>query len=163
VYRILNPVVADLADDRRPQTLWPVTEAAGGGRFEEIARYVRVKRVGPFVWVAGTTAVEPSGRVHAPGDMEAQTRFALQRIDAALRDVGSSLDDVVRVRAYLTDLSAAGAFARVHGEMLGTARPVMTAVQAGLATPGLVVEIDVDAVVQDARQAADRPLWNGLE
>ena len=50
-----------------------VRSASGGGRFEEIGSYVRAKRVGPLVFVAGTTAIEPSGRLHAPGDTYAQT------------------------------------------------------------------------------------------
>lgn len=70
----------------------------------------------------------------------------LQRIDAALRAVGSSLDDVVRTRAYLVDMADAGALARAHREALGQAAPVLTAVGAHLATPGLMVEIEVDAI-----------------
>lgn len=128
-------------------TRWAVEDASGGGRFEEIAGYARAKRVGPFVFVSGTTAVEPSGRVHAPGDVEAQTRYAMGRIEAAMEAVGSRLADVVRVRAFLTDLTQVAGFARVHVELLGGAKPVLTAVEAGLATPGLVVEIEVDAIV----------------
>jgi enamine deaminase RidA (YjgF/YER057c/UK114 family) len=86
---------------------WESAEYRDGGRFEELGGYVRAKRVGPFVYIAGTTAVERSGRVHQPGDTEAQTRFTLQRIDAALRAVGSSLHDVVRTRAYLVDMADA--------------------------------------------------------
>jgi enamine deaminase RidA (YjgF/YER057c/UK114 family) len=126
---------------------WETAEYRDGGRFEEIAGYVRARRVGPFVFVAGTTAVERSGRVHQPGDTEAQSRFTLQRIDAALRAVGSSLGDVVRTRAYLVDMSDAGVFARAHREALGEAAPVLTVVGAELATPGLMVEVEVDAIV----------------
>ncbi len=129
---------------------WETAEYRDGGRFEELAGYVRAKRVGPFVYVAGTTAVEPSGRVHQPGDAAAQTRFTLRRIDAALRAVGSSLRDVVRTRAYLADMADAGAFARAHREALQEAAPVLTVVGAQLATPGLVVEVEVDAIIGDA-------------
>jgi enamine deaminase RidA (YjgF/YER057c/UK114 family) len=102
--------------------------------------------VGTFVFVAGTTAVERSGRVHKPGDAEAQSRFIFRRIDAALQAVGSGLRDVVRTRAYLVDMSDAGALARAHREALGDAAPVLTAVGAELATPGLMVEVEVDAI-----------------
>jgi len=125
---------------------WDSAEHRDGGRFEEIGGYVRAKRVGPFVFVAGTTAVERSGRVHRPGDTAAQTRFTFERIDAALRAVGSSLADVVRTRAYLVDMADAGAFARAHREALGEAAPVLTVVGAQLATPGLMVEVEVDAI-----------------
>lgn len=128
----------------------PVRDHRDGGRFEEAGGYVRAKRVGDLVFVAGTTAIEPSGRVHAPGDVYAQSRFAIERIGDALDAVGSRLEDVVRVRAYLTDLDRAGEFVRAHRELLGVARPVLTAVGASLATPGLVVEIEVDAVTASA-------------
>jgi enamine deaminase RidA (YjgF/YER057c/UK114 family) len=126
---------------------WELADHRDGGRFEEIGGYVRAKRVGPFVFVAGTTAVERSGRVHRPGDTAAQSRFAFERIDAALRAVGSSLADVVRTRAYLVDMADAGAFARAHREALGDAAPVLSVVGAELATPGLMVEVEVDAIV----------------
>ena len=121
-----------------------------GGRFEEIGSYSRAKRIGPFVWVAGTTAIEPTGRIHAPGDFGAQTAFILKRIQEALQMVGADLHHVGRVRAYLTDMSGAGEFARAHGEVFRGIDPVLTAVQAGLTQPGLVVEIDVDAIIHDA-------------
>ncbi|NOE26440.1 Rid family hydrolase [Ruegeria sp. HKCCD6157] len=120
-----------------------------GGRFEEVASYSRAKRIGPFVWVAGTTAIEPTGRIHAPGDVGAQTFYILSRIEDALKEVGAELRHVGRVRAYLTDLSQAGAFARAHGDVFKGIDPVLTAVQAGLTQPGLMVEIDVDAVIHD--------------
>lgn len=121
-----------------------------GGRFEEIGSYARAKRVGPFVYVAGTTALEPSGKLHAPGDAYAQTIFILGRIENALQAVGAKLEHVMRTRAYLTDLSEAGGFVRAHGEVFAGIEPVLTGVQAGLTQPGMVVEIDVDAIIHDA-------------
>ncbi len=122
---------------------------SGGGRFEEIGSYSRAKRVGPFVYVAGTTAIEPSGKLHAPGDTYAQTIFILARIEVALKGVGASLGHVMRSRAYLSDLSSAGGFIRAHGEIFKNIEPVLTGVQAGLSQPGMMVEIDVDAIVFD--------------
>ena len=61
-----------------------IRKAQGGGRFEELASYSRAKRVGPFVYVAGTTAIEPSGKLHAPGEAYAQTLYILGRIEQAL-------------------------------------------------------------------------------
>ena len=118
-----------------------------GGRFEQLGSYSRAKRIGPFVWVAGTTAIEPTGRIHFPGDAYRQTLYILERIDGFLRELGASLADVGRVRAYLTDMVQAGDFLRAHGEVFKGIDPVLTGVQAGLTQPGLVVEIDVDAVI----------------
>jgi len=122
-----------------------------GGRFEEIGSYSRAKRVGPFVYVAGTTAIEPSGRLHAPDDAYAQTLYILARIEEALNAVGADMRHVVRTTVYLTDMAAhGGGFVRAHGEVFRGINPVTSGVEAGLTTPGMVVEIAVDAVVHDA-------------
>lgn len=121
-----------------------------GGRFEEIGSYARAKRVGPFVYVAGTTAIEPSGKLHAPGDTYAQTLYVLGRIEQALGEVGAKLDHVMRTRAYVTDMSEASGFVKAHGEVFKGIDPVLTGVEAGLTQPGMMVEIDVDAIIHDA-------------
>ena len=78
-----------------------IRKTSGGGRFEEIGSYSRAKRVGPFVYVAGTTAIEPSGKLHAPGDSYAQTLYIIGRIEDALRGVGAELRHVMRTRAAI--------------------------------------------------------------
>ena len=124
--------------------------ASGGGRFEQIGSYSRALRVGPFVYIAGTTAIEPSGKLHAPGDTYAQTLFIFQRIEAALEEVGADLRHVVRTRAFLTDMAAGGSgFVKAHGEIFAGIEPVTSGVEAGLTTPGMMIEIEVDAVIHD--------------
>ncbi len=128
----------------------PVVEirlVKGGGRFEQAGAYSRAKRVGPFVFVAGTTAVEPTGKLHAPGDTYAQTLYAFARIEAALNEAGASIDDVVRTRLIFADIGTAGEAVRAHGEIFAGIEPVMTGFEGGLTTPGMMVEIEVDAVI----------------
>lgn len=121
-----------------------------GGRLETIGAYSRVRRVGPFIWVAGTTAIEPSGRLHMPGDAHAQSRFILGRIDEALREVGAELRHIVRTRAYLVDLAEHGpGFIRAHGEVFAGIDPVSCGVECGLSQPGMVVEIEADGIVHE--------------
>ena len=118
---------------------------------EGIGAYARAKRVGPFVYVAGTTAIEPSGKLHAPGDAYAQSVYILGRIEDALRAVGAEMRHVVRTRAYLTSLSEHGpGFIRAHGEVFTGIDPVSCGVECGLNQPGMVVEIEADAVIHDA-------------
>ena len=126
-----------------------VITASGGGRFEKIGAYSRAKRVGPFVYVAGTTAVEPSGKLHAPGDAYAQTLYVFQRIEEALKDVGAEMRHVVRTRVFFSDNSAGGGYIKAHGEIFEGIEPVTSGVVAGLTTPGMMVEIEVDAVIHD--------------
>ena len=124
-----------------------IMSTSGGGRFEKIGSYVRAKRIGPFVYVAGTTAIEPSGKLHAPGDTYAQTIYAFQRITDALTRVGAEVKHVVRTRAYPTDMTEAGGFVRAHGEIFAGIEPVSTAVGAGLTPTGRTVELEVAAIV----------------
>lgn len=124
-----------------------MAETSGMGRFEEIGSYVRAKRVGPFVFVAGTTAIEPTGKLHAPGDTYAQTIYAFARVARALEEVGSSMTDVVRTRLYFTDIATASEGVRAHGEIFAGIRPVTTGVEVGLTVPGMMVEVEVDAIV----------------
>lgn len=120
-----------------------------GGRFEEIGSYARAKRIGPFVWTAGTTAIEPTGKIHAPDDGYAQTLFILGRVKEFLAEVGAEMRHIARVRVYLTDMKHSAGFIKAHGEVFEGINPVLTAVTAGLTQKGLVVEIDVDAVIHD--------------
>ena len=119
-----------------------------GGRFEEIGSYSRAKRVGPFVFVAGTTAIEPSGKIHAPGDTYAQSIFILKRIENALAEVGAEMRHVVRTRAFLTDMAKGGTdFVRAHGEVFKGIDPVTAGYEAGLTQAGMMIEIEADAII----------------
>ena len=120
-----------------------------GGRFEEIGSYARAKRIGPFVWTAGTTAIEPTGKIHAPDDGYAQTLYILGRVKEFLAEVGAEMRHIARVRVYLADMKHSAGFIKAHGEVFEGINPVLTAVTAGLTQKGLVVEIDVDAVIHD--------------
>jgi len=121
-----------------------------GGRLEGIGSYSRAKRVGPFVYIAGTAAVEPSGKLHAPGDAYAQTVYILGRIEEALAGVGAEMRHVVRTRAYLISLSDHGSgFVRAHGEVFAGIDPVTCGIECGLNLPGMVVEIEADAVIHE--------------
>ena len=126
-----------------------------GGRFEAAGSMSRARRVGPFVYIAGTTAVEPSGRLHAPGDCYVQSIYVFERIREALEQVGAQMHHVVRTRAYLTDLSQAGGFVRAHGEVFADIDPVTTGVEAGLTRAGMMVEIEVDAIVHSESGAIE--------
>lgn len=113
-----------------------------GSDFESVVGYSRAVRVGPHVWVAGTTGTGPTG------DIAAQARDALQRIDIALQQAGASLTDVVRTRIYVTDISRWREVGGVHEEVFGAIRPAATMVEvSALIAPELLVEIEADAYV----------------
>ena len=85
----------------------------------------------------------------APNVLALLFMYILKRIEDALREVGANMTHVMRTRAYLVDLSSAGGFIRAHGEVFKGIDPVLTGVEAGLTQPGMMVEIDVDAIIHD--------------
>ncbi len=124
-----------------------------GSPWEKQVAYCRARRVDDLVFVAGTTASGPSGEVLGEGDVFRQAEIALERIARALAECGASLADVVRTRTFLTDISRFDEFARAHRAAFEGIDPVATCVEvSALVSPGLLVEIEVDAVVR-ARQA----------
>jgi enamine deaminase RidA (YjgF/YER057c/UK114 family) len=116
---------------------------SSGSRWEGPYGYSRAIVAGEACWVAGTT--DP-GSDH-PGDPAAQARAALGIIERALHDAGFALADVVRTRIYVTDPAHAAPVAEVHGEVFREIRPAATLlVVSALIEPGLLVEIEADAV-----------------
>lgn len=121
---------------------------SSGGTWEPIVGYSRAVRVGDHVSVAGTTAATPEGPVGGD-DIGEQARACLTRIRAALVEAGATLEDVVRTRMFVTDISRWEEVGRVHGEFLGHVRPAATMVEVrALIEPGLLVEIEADAIIQ---------------
>ena len=121
---------------------------SSGAPWEPIVGYSRAVRVDRHVHVAGTTATDAEGRVVGAGDPGAQARYALQKIRGALEQAGASLEDVVRTRIFVTDISQWEAVGRAHGEIFGSIRPAATMVEVSrLIAPELLVEIEAEAIL----------------
>jgi len=78
---------------------------SSGARWESIVGYSRAVRVGQWVSVSGTTAAADGGGAVGGDDVGKQTREALRRIQLALEQAGARLEDVVRTRMFVTDIS----------------------------------------------------------
>lgn len=122
---------------------------ASGATWEARVGYSRAVRVGPFVYVAGTTGIGPDGRP-VLGGVYAQARRAFEIAGEALAAAGASFADVVRTRMYVTDASRWEEAGRAHAERFAGVRPAATlVVVAALVDPDLLVEVEVDAIVPD--------------
>ena len=120
-----------------------------GSPWERIAGYSRAVRMGPFVYVSGTTAFDENGDLVGEGDPYAQTVHILNTIEASLKQAGAAITDVVRTRVYVANFDDWREVSRAHAERFENIRPANTLIQAGALVPGRLVEIEVDAVVSE--------------
>ncbi|HEY3289903.1 MAG TPA: RidA family protein [Anaerolineae bacterium] len=126
---------------------------SSGTRWEVEVGYSRAVRIDNLIEVAGTTATDENGQTVAPGNPYAQTRYALAKIEIALRAVGATMNDVIRTRMYVTDIKQWEQYGRAHGEVFKDIRPAATMVEVrALISPDLMVEIEVTAIVSEHAQ-----------
>lgn len=119
-----------------------------GTPWEQSVAYSRAIRVGNQVFVSGTTASDANGITQAVGDPYLQAVYILQKIEAALIEVGAKLSDVVRTRMFVTDIGQWEAIGRAHGEAFSGINPAATMVEVQrLVNPDHLVEIEVDAII----------------
>jgi len=104
-------------------------------------------KVGDTIYVSGHVAQDANGEVVGKGDMAAQTRQVFANIEAVLAEAGATLEDVVKITTYITDMSAYAAFSAVRAEMFPNAGMASATVAgAVLVSDDFMVEVEAIAV-----------------
>lgn len=124
------------------------TNISTGTPWEKKLGYSRAVRVGNLVYISGTTSSDEAGKVIGAGNPGEQADYIFQKIERALLAAGANLQDVVRVRMFVTDISRWEEVGHAYSRYFKHVLPVTTMVEVSkLIDPEHMVEIEVDAVI----------------
>ena len=117
-----------------------------GTIWEDVVGYSRAVKIGNVIEVSGTAAVD-NGQVVGKGNAYEQTKFILEKIKRTLESLGSGMDDVIRTRIYVTDISKWEEIGKAHGEFFKDIKPATSMVEVkSLIDPEMIVEIEATAL-----------------
>ena len=121
---------------------------SSGVKWEQIVGYSRAVRVGNRIYVTGTTATDDKGNIVRVGAAYAQTVQVIKNIERALQALGATLENVVRTRMFVTDISRWEEYGRAHGEFFREILPATTMVEVSrLIDAQMLIEIEADAEI----------------
>ena len=124
------------------------TNYSSGAPLEETVGYSRMVKTGPFVFVGGTTSVQSDGSVYGEYDAYLQTKYVLEKQVKLLEQAGATVKDVVKIKAYITDITKGAEACRAYSEIFKEIKPLFTMVgTTALNRPTQVIEIEMDAVI----------------
>ena len=122
-------------------------KVSSGSQWEDIIGYSRAVRINNIIEVAGTTAVDGEA-VIGEGSVYEQAIFIFSKIEKALKQSGASMQDIVRTRMFVTNISDWEAVGKAHSEFFKIIKPVATMVEVSrLIDPRLLIEIEVTAII----------------
>jgi 2-iminobutanoate/2-iminopropanoate deaminase len=108
----------------------------------------RVDSAQSIVFVSGQAPISPDGELVGDGDFEAQTRQVFENLQTVLADAGASLDGIVKITVFLTDMSKLRDFGRIKAEFIPGKQPASTALEvSSLARPDMMIEVEAIAVM----------------
>lgn len=124
------------------------TNYSSGAKWEDIVGYSRAVKMGPFIEVTGTVAVDENNLLVGKDDAYAQTKFVIEKIAKVLARAGARLEDVVRTRMFVTDISRWEEYGKAHGEFFGAIKPCTSMIEVkGLIAPEYLIEIEATAIL----------------
>ena len=119
---------------------------SSGAKWEDIVGYSRAVRVANRIYVGGTTAIDEHGDIVGVDDAYAQTLQIIRNLERVLKKAGAKLDNVIRTRMFVTDISRWQEYGRAHSEFFGAIRPCTSMVEVrALIDPRMLIEIEAEA------------------
>ena len=117
-----------------------------GTIWEDVVGYSRAVKIGNVIEVSGTAAVD-NGQIVGKGNAYEQTKFILKKIEKTLGSLGSGMNEVIRTRIYVTDISRWEEIGKAHGEFFNNIKPATSMVEVkSLIDPDMLVEIEATAI-----------------
>ena len=124
------------------------TNYSSGAIWEDKVGYSRAVKVGNHIEVSGTVASDENGKVVGENNAYEQTKYILQKIEKALVNAGASLQQVVRTRMFVTDISRFDEYAKAHSEAFSTIKPCTSMLEVkGLVSLEYLIEIEATAIL----------------
>jgi enamine deaminase RidA (YjgF/YER057c/UK114 family) len=124
---------------------------SSGAIWEDKVGYSRAVKVGNVIEVAGTTAAN-GDEIIGENDLYVQCMAIFEKVEKVLQEAGASMQDVVRTRAFVTDISRWQEFGKAHAAWFGKIKPATSLIEVkGLIDKKMLVEIEVTAIISSAK------------
>jgi enamine deaminase RidA (YjgF/YER057c/UK114 family) len=122
---------------------------SSGSAYEKPIGFSRAVRIGNIISVAGTAPIAADGTTYRPGDLYSQTKRCLEIMKQAIIEAGGQLENVIRTRIFLKDISDWENAAKAHGEYFSEIRPACSFIEVkGLIKDDWLIETEADCVVE---------------
>lgn len=120
---------------------------SSGAVWEDLIGYSRAVRINNIVEISGTTSTD-GDRIIGVGNVYEQAKYILKKIEKILLTANASLEDVIRIRMFVTDISKWEEIGKVHNEFFQNIKPAATMVEVkSLIHPDLLIEIEATAII----------------
>lgn len=120
---------------------------SSGAVWEDLIGYSRAVRINNIVEISGTTSTD-GDRIIGVGNVYEQAKYILKKIGKILLTANASLEDVIRIRMFVTDISKWEEIGKAHNEFFQNIKPAATMVEVkSLIHPDLLIEIEATAII----------------
>ena len=124
------------------------TNYSSGAKWEDIIGYSRAVKINNVIEVTGTVAIDDEGKTVGINDAYLQTKHIIQKIEKILQQAGATLNDVVRTRMFVTDISRWEVYGKAHGEFFSQIKPCTSMIEVkGLIDKEYLIEIEATAII----------------